>query len=182
MYRAVALAGRERGIDLSDREMLASLARQLHVELVGDRVLLDLRDVTEAIRKFEITTSTHYAADNPAVREQLVVWQRSAAAGSDVVTEGRDQGTVVFPDAEVKIFLTADERERAVRRHRDLIARGEDIPFDEVLANQQLRDERDGARPVGALRKADDAIEVSTDGLTTDEVIARLEEIVRSRQ
>ena len=74
----------------------------------------------------------HHAADNGAVRGQLVVWQRAAAAGSDVVTEGRDQGTVVFPDAECKIFLTADEEERARRRHRDLLARGEEIPFDEV--------------------------------------------------
>ena len=101
---------------------------------------------------------------------------------SDVVTEGRDQGTVVFPDAECKIFLTADEQERARRRHRDLLARGEEIPFDEVLANQRLRDQRDSSRAVGALRKADDAIEVSTDGLSPDEVVARLEAIVRSKQ
>ena len=116
-------------------------------------MLLDGRDVTEAIRKFEIATATHYAADNPAVRAQLVLWQRAAAEGADVVTEGRDQGTVVFPHAECKIFLTADERERARRRHRDLAARGEDIPFDEVLANQQLRDQRDASRAVGALRE-----------------------------
>jgi cytidylate kinase len=138
--------------------------------------------VTDAIRRFEIATATHFAADNPAVRAQLVLWQRAAAQGSDVVTEGRDQGTVVFPNAECKIFLTADERERARRRHLDLLARGEDIPFDEVLANQQLRDRRDASRPVGALVKADDALEVCTDGLTPDQVISQLEEIVRSKQ
>ena len=98
------------------------------------------------------------------------------------MTEGRDQGTVVFPDAECKIFLTADEEERARRRHRDLVGRGEEIPFDEVLANQRLRDERDSSRAVGALRKADDAIEVSTDGLSPDAVVATLEAIVRSKQ
>jgi cytidylate kinase len=182
MYRAVTLAARERGYDLSDGEQLARLVGKIHVELVGDRVLLDGADVTAAIRKFDITTVIHHAADNGAVRGQLVVWQRAAAEGSDVVTEGRDQGTVVFPDAECKIFLTAAEQERARRRHRDLLARGEEIPFDEVLANQRLRDERDSSRAVGALRKAGDAIEVSTDGLTPDQVVAKLEAIVRSKQ
>jgi CMP/dCMP kinase len=182
MYRAVTLAASERGINLTNAEQMAQLAGRIRVELTDDRVLLDGRDVTDAIRKFGIATATHYAADNPAVRAQLVLWQRAAAEGADVVTEGRDQGTVVFPDAECKIFLTADERERAQRRHRDLAARGENIPFDEVLANQQLRDQRDASRAVGALRKADDAIEVSTDGLSTEEVIARLEQIVRSKR
>jgi cytidylate kinase len=89
---------------------------------------------------------------------------------------------VVFPDAECKIFLIADEQERARRRHRDLVSRGEEISFDEVLANQRLRDQRDSSRAVGALRKANDAMEVSTDGLSPDEVIARLEAIVQSKQ
>jgi CMP/dCMP kinase len=182
MYRAVTLAARERGLELADPEQLNALVRTIRVELVGDRVMLEGRDVTDAIRKFEIATATHYAADNPVVRAQLVVWQREAAADTDVVTEGRDQGTVVFPNAECKIFLTADEHERARRRHRDLAARGEDIPFDEVLENQQLRDQRDASRSVGALLKADDAVEVSTDGLSPDEVIAELERIVRSKQ
>ena len=182
MYRAVTLAARERGLDLADSEQLARLVDEIRVELAGDRVLLDGRDVTDAIRKFDIAVATHYAADNPAVRAQLVEWQRSAAAGNDVVTEGRDQGTVVFPHAECKIFLTAAEQERAHRRHGDLLARGENIPFDEVLANQRLRDHRDSNRSVGALVKADDAVEVSTDGLSPDEVVAQLEQIVRSKQ
>jgi cytidylate kinase len=182
MYRAVTLAARERGLDLADAERLSALVREIRVELAEDRVLLEGRDVTDAIRKFGIATDTHFAADNPAVRAQLVVWQREAAANEDVVTEGRDQGTVVFPRAECKIFLTADEGERARRRHRDLAARGEDIPFEDVLANQRLRDERDASRSVGALVKADDAVEVSTDGLTPEEVVAELERIVRSKQ
>ena len=136
---------------------------------------LDGRDVTKEIRTFEITTSIQYAADNPAVRDQLVAWQRAAADGRDVVTEGRDQGTVVFPNAECKIFLTADEDERARRRYRDLVARGENVTFDEVLGAQHVRDERDRTRPVGALLIADDAIEVSTNGLSPAEVVARLE-------
>jgi cytidylate kinase len=182
MYRAVTLAARQRHVDLADARTLADVARSIRVELAGDRVLLDGQDVTEAIRKFDITTAIHYAADNPAVRAQLVLWQRAAAANDDVVTEGRDQGTVVFPQAETKIFLTADESERARRRYGDLVARGEHVSFEEVLANQRVRDERDATRPVGALRKADDAIEVSTDGLSPQEVVEQLEWIVRARQ
>jgi len=181
MYRAVTWAALERGVDLADAEALAGLAAQLKVELDGNRVLVDGSDVSRQIRSFEITSATPYAADNPAVRELLCVWQRAAAQGHDVVTEGRDQSTVVFPDAECKIFLTAQAKERARRRHGDLVARGEKVSFDEVFANQQVRDERDVSRPVGALRKSDDAIEVATDGLSPDEVVARLEQIVRSR-
>jgi CMP/dCMP kinase len=182
MYRAVTLAARERGIELADAEALAAVARGIQVELTGGRVLLDGEDVTTAIRKFDITTAIHYAADNPEVRGELVAWQRKAADGSDVVTEGRDQGTVVFPNAECKIFLTAGEEERARRRHADLLSRGENIPFEEVLANQRLRDHRDQSRPVGALIKAPDAVEVSTDGLTPEEVVSKLEEVVRSKR
>jgi CMP/dCMP kinase len=182
MYRAVTWAAMERGLDLADAESLARLARDMRVELVDDRVLVDGRDVTKEIRTFEITTAIQYAADNPAVRAQLVEWQRTAANNDNVVTEGRDQGTVVFPRAECKIFLTADEDERARRRFRDLVDRGEGVTFDEVLSAQQTRDERDRSRPVGALIKADDAIEVSTNRLSPQEVVAKLEEIVRTKQ
>lgn len=182
MYRAVTLAAKERGLDLADADRLAQLVGEVHIELDGEHVFLDGRDVTKEIRSFEITTTIQYAADNPAVRAQLVVWQREAAKDRDVVTEGRDQGSIVFPDAECKIFLTADEFERAERRHRDLVGRGEQVTFDQVLDAQRQRDERDRTRPVGALVMADDAIEVSTSGLTPAEVVARLEEIVRSKK
>jgi CMP/dCMP kinase len=182
MYRAVTLAARERGLDLTDDAQLAGLVDEIHVHLAGDRVLLDERDVTDAIRKFEIAVATHYAADNPAVRIRLVDWQRAAAKGNNVVTEGRDQGTVAFPDAQCKIFLVANEEERARRRHGDLLNRGEDIPFEEVLANQRMRDHRDSTRSVGALVMASDAIEVCTDGLSPEEVVSHLEQIVRSKQ
>ena len=181
MYRAVTWAALEQGIDLADADALAELAGRLNVELDGDRVLVDGHDVSRQIRSFEITTATHHAADNPAVRALLCVWQRAAAEGYDVVTEGRDQSTVVFPDAECKIFLTADAEERARRRYQDLTARGEKVSFDEVLDNQQVRDDRDSTRTVGPLRKADDAIEVATDGLKPAEVVARIEQIVRTR-
>jgi cytidylate kinase len=182
MYRAVTLVAKQRGLDLADADRLAQMVRDIHVDLDGDRVLVDGRDVTKEIRTFDITTSIQYAADNPDVRAQLVAWQRAAAGNADVVTEGRDQATVVFPHAQCKIFLTADEDERARRRYRDLVTRGEHVTFDEVLAAQHIRDERDRTRPVGALKMDDDAIEVSTNGLTPEEVVARLEEIVRSKR
>ena len=171
MYRAVTLAAKERGLDLADADRLAQLAGEIHVDLDGEHVFVDGRDVTKEIRTFDITTSIQYAADNPAVRNQLVTWQRAAADGRDVVTEGRDQGTVVFPDAECKIFLTADEPERAQRRFRDLVARGEHVTFDEVLRGA-AHPRRTRLQPLGgALLKADDAVEVSTNGLTPEEVV-----------
>jgi cytidylate kinase len=182
MYRAVALAARRRRIDYADPRAMAALAREVSIELVDQRVLLDGEDVTAEIRAGEITRLTRYAADNPAVRAHLTDLQRQIAERIDIVTEGRDQGTLVFPDAECKIFLTATPEERARRRREDLIRRGEETPLEEVLAQQEERDERDRQRPHGALRPAPDAIEFITDGLTPEEVVERLEELVTARQ
>lgn len=182
MYRAVTLAAKERGVDLADPEALERVADEIELALEGDRVLLDGRDVTREIRTLEITTATRHAADNAGVRRRLVDLQRQTAEGLDVVTEGRDQSTVVFPAAECKIFLTASESVRAERRYLDLVRRGEHVTRSEVLEKQQVRDARDCTRPVGPLIKADDAIEVSTDGLSPEEVVERLLEIVAERR
>lgn len=181
MYRAVALAGKQQQVDWDDPAAIERLAGTLDIRLEHDRVTLNGRDVTREIRTLEITSLTRHAADNLRVRELLVIQQRKEAGGQDVVTEGRDQATVVFPEAEVKIFLTASAEQRARRRHDDLIARGEEISFDEVLANQQQRDDRDTNRPVGPLLKAPDAIEISTDGLSPEEVAGKIEKLVRRR-
>ena len=146
-----------------------------------ERTLLNGEDVSAAIRTSEVSAAVYLAADNVAVRERLVELQRQIAGSRDTVTEGRDQGTVAFPQAECKIFLTASPEERARRRLAELAARGEPITLDEVLAQQADRDRRDAARPVGALVKAADAVEVWTDGLTPEEVVDRLEVIVRAR-
>ena len=180
MYRAVALAALQRGHDWSRPAALVDLARGIKIELDDDRVLLDGADVSEAIRDIAVTTATHYAADNPGVRQILVELQRKIAGDQNVVSEGRDQGTVVFPDAPCKIFLTATPRERARRRLEELTARGEQVTFEEVLSQQEIRDHRDSTRPCGPLQKANDAIEVLTDGLTADEVVDQLENLVRS--
>lgn len=182
MYRAVALAGKRAGVDWDQPEELAAVAASLTLELSNDAILMNGEDVTAAIRTLEITTLTQHAADNQAVRRLLTDQQRAFAAGRDVVTEGRDQATVVFPGAECKIFLTAGEEERAQRRFLDLQARGEEVDLAEVLRKQHLRDKCDTERAYGGLAKASDSIEVLTDGLNPDQVVDRLAEIVQSVQ
>ncbi len=181
MYRAVALAGLHTGVDWSEPDELARVAEGLHIEVDGERTRLDGEDVTDAVRQPNVTAVTRYAADNPRVRDRLVQLQRELAAGRDVVTEGRDQGTVAFPDADRKFFLTAGPAERARRRLRDLERQGEAASFEEVLADQQRRDREDAARPVGPLRRAPDAVEICTDGMTFDAVVDRLVELIHGR-
>jgi CMP/dCMP kinase len=181
MYRAVALAGLRRQIDWDDADAVARLARELAISLPGERVLLDGEDVTHEIRTLAVTSVTYYPANNPAVRAHLVELQRQAAADQNVVTEGRDQGTVVFPGADCKIFLTASPVERARRRLVDLEEHGETVTLDEVLADQNERDRRDASRDVGPLKPAPDAIELNTDGLSPTAVVDRLEALVRAR-
>jgi cytidylate kinase len=181
MYRAVTLAAVRRQVDWQDPESVAAVAAAVRVTFNGQRVLLDDEDVTRAIRTPAVTVQTHHVADNPRVREQLVAQQRRLAQGVHVVTEGRDQGTVAFPQADCKIFLTASAHERARRRLQEQLARGDEATLADVLAEQNQRDARDAAREFGPLVPAADAVVVDTDGLTLDEVVDRLERLVRSR-
>lgn len=181
MYRAVAWAGAKRNVPWDEPQALVEVARQVEIRFDGDRVYVDNEDVTAAIRTSEVTAITHYAANNPGVRAILVEQQRDLAGNDDLVTEGRDQGTVVFPHAECKIYLTASPVERARRRQQELEARGEKVPLEALLADQNQRDQRDATRAVGPLARAPDAVEVCTDGLTREQVVDRLEAIVRER-
>ncbi len=181
MYRAVALAGMRHGLDWDVPEDLTRLAQQLDIRLVDEKIFLDGADVTEAVRTSQVTAVTRYAADNPGVRARLVQLQRQLAGRDDVVTEGRDQGTVVFPDAACKIFLTASPDERARRRWHDLQRKGEPVTMGQVLAAQQRRDREDAGRAVGPLVPASDAIQFSTDGLSIDDVVDRLEELAKTK-
>jgi len=178
MYRAVALAALRAGLGPDHTDAIARLASELIIDFDGEHTLLNGEDVSAAIRTSEVSAAVHVAADNLAVRQRLVDLQRQIASGRDIVTEGRDQGTVAFPAAECKIFLTAGRKERARRRYEELASRGDPISFDEVLAQQDERDCRDAARPVGALIKAADAVEVPTDGLTLDEVVEKILRLV----
>jgi cytidylate kinase len=182
MYRAVALAALRHQLDFDDGPRIVELARQLAIEVSGCRISVDGEDVTEAVRGRDVTAVTHYAADNPQVRQHLVALQRAIGAARDIVTEGRDQGTVVFPEAECKIYLTASPAERARRRLLEIQQRGEAVSFEQVLADQQRRDHSDSSRAVGPLRPAADAIEVITDALRVEAVVDRLESLVRGKR
>ena len=116
----------------------------------------------------------HHVADHPGIRERLIRLQRAAVVGQSAVTEGRDQGTLAFPDAACKIFLTASPHERARRRQIDLAERGQTVALEEVLTQQEERDRRDREREVGSLQQADDAIEFVTDGMSQQQVVQRL--------
>jgi CMP/dCMP kinase len=178
MYRAVALAALRRQLGPDDADQIARLAESSLIDFDGRRTLLDGEDVSSAIRTPEVSAAVFLAADNIDVRRRLVELQRQIAGSRNIVTEGRDQGTVAFPNAQCKIFLTARPQERARRRYDELASRGERITYEEVLAQQIERDQRDAIRPVGALIKAADAVEVGTDGLTPEQVVDRLEQIV----
>src|SRR5262249_33449186 len=140
MYRAITYAALQKKFGLSDVEAIGELAQRVSLIMHDDRVLLDGHDVTALIRRSEVASSVFLAADNRRVRERLVQLQREFAAVTDTVTEGRDQGTVAFPHAECKIFLTASAEERATRRHAELKLRGEEISYEDVLAQLNERD------------------------------------------
>jgi len=182
MYRAVALTALERGIPLDASPRLAALAEQIRIEFRDGRVTVDGRDVSAEIRTERITAATRPVADAAPVREAMKRVQRRMAQGIDVVTEGRDQGSEVFPHAELKVFLTAAPEERARRRHREEAERGRPQPLEAVLESQARRDDADASRAVGPMRQADDAVLLETDGLSAEEVVQRLAEMVAARR
>jgi CMP/dCMP kinase len=180
LYRAATLAAMDAGvIQGSDSDRFACVANA-SISICEDRVFLDGRDVSSAIRAPDVTANIRFIADDPLARERLSELQREFARENPwLVTEGRDQGTEVFPTAECKIFLTASDEERARRRLTQLQDSGIQASFDDVLASQKERDHFDRNRPVGALREAEDSIVIFTDGLTEAEVLDELERIVR---
>lgn len=170
MYRAVALAALELG------STAAEVARTVRID-VGERVLLDGRDVTVAIRDARVSEAASVAAAQPAVREAMVAQQRRLLSTGDWVAEGRDIGTVVAPQAEVKVFLTADPKARAARRAREL---GADPAA--VLAEQAIRDQRDAGREHSPLRPAPDAMALDTTALTLEQVVDQVVTLASARR
>lgn len=182
MYRAVALAALNRGMPLTDQRKLAALAGALGISFSEGRVLLDGEDISAEIRTERITTATRPVADAPPVREAMKQLQRRMAEELNVVTEGRDQGSVVFPGASLKIFLEASPEERAHRRHRQQADQaGPAATVEEILQAQTRRDEGDRTRPVGAMRAAEDAVVLNTDGLSLEQVVERILTLAQSR-
>lgn len=180
MYRAVTWHCQQSGIPLTDNHAVEQAARSMRLRFHGHQVIVNDQDVSSEIRSREVTQESRFVAANNAVRSYLVELQRQFAEGRDVVTEGRDQGTVAFPHAEWKFFLVADPRERALRRQRELALKGQHIALEELLEQQTQRDERDSRREFGTMRAADDARVVDTSRLTLDEVVDHLEQAVRS--
>jgi CMP/dCMP kinase len=176
MYRCVALAALEAGADLDGGEALGELAEALEINLDGPRVLLGARDVSAEIRASEVTAVASHVSVHPQVRAAMVERQRQLIAAGRYVAEGRDIGTVVSPEAPLKVFLTASDEERARRRAAET---GEN--FAAVLGAQRNRDARDTEREHGALRPAVDAVELDTTGLRLDEVVARVVSLARDR-
>lgn len=179
MYRAVAYACLQRQTDLTDEQAVSEIAYALEIFFSNNRLLLGNCDVTEAIRSQEVTLSASIVAANPAVRRRLVELQRHAGQGTNLVTEGRDQGTTVFPDAECKFFLTASPEERARRRQRELEQKGNLIPLEILLEQQQLRDLRDETRACSPLQPAPNAVIIDTTEMTLDYVASRLVQLVQ---
>src|SRR5262249_23317497 len=170
MYRAVTLAALRAGVDLTNERALADLVQTLEVRMRGEQVYLGAEDVTDSLRTASVTQSSRFIADSPSVRRQLSAWQREIAKGEDVVTEGRDQGTLVFPDAYRKYYLTASDEERARRRMADYAARQEPPSFEAVLADQRARDARDASRAIAPMKPAADASLVDSTDLSVSDV------------
>ena len=171
MYRAVTLGAIQTEIPLDDAEALTEFAASVELQWKDQRVSLNGKDVSQEIRTPTVTQAIRHLADIPSVREQLSRQQRKIADGRNIVTEGRDQGTDVFPNAECKIFLTASPEERARRRQLQLAEQGRVLTIDEILAAQNQRDLEDRMRDVGRLRAAADAVVVESDGMSSDEVL-----------
>jgi CMP/dCMP kinase len=178
-YRAATLRAMRADIDLADVDALLAVVSEADIQLDptdgGLIARLDGEEVSEAIRSPAVTNNVHFLANSPPVREILVSLQRQLGAGlGSFVAEGRDQGSVVFPHADMKFFLDADPAVRARRRHDELSAAGDTTSFDQVLADVELRDDRDRNRAVGPLVRPDDAIDVNTSEKTIEQVLAEL--------
>jgi cytidylate kinase len=185
MYRALAWKALRLGVSLEDAEALTHLAESSRITLSGDpenmRVRIDDRDVTEAIRSPEISRAASLIATIPGVRRAIVAAQREMGRKGGVVLEGRDTGTVVFPDADVKFFLDARPEVRARRRQEQERALGREVSFEETLRETLERDRRDQEREASPLRRAEDAIPLDSSDMSVEEVVERMLEIIRRR-
>ncbi len=182
MYRAVTWVCLRDGIDRSCESSLQTLLASLRLEVPGTQVLVDGNDVSNLIRTPEVTAASAAIANSPLVRHTMVGWQRAIGADRDIVSEGRDQGTLVFPHAECKFFLVADPRERAMRRQRELAQKGSSLTWEEILSDQEARDARDAQRAIAPMTPAPDAVLLDSTGLSLEEVIEQMFAEVQRRR
>jgi cytidylate kinase len=179
IYRALGLAARARGIALDAETDLAALAGQLELRFEGERILLDRRDVSDEIRTETSGNAASKVAALPAVRAALLGWQRDQARAPGLVADGRDMGSVIFPHAVLKIFLTASAEERAQRRYKQLKEKGFDVSLSPLVEEIEERDRRDRSRSAAPLRPAADAVELDSTGLSIEEVFDQVLDQVR---
>ncbi len=186
MYRTVALAVSRAGISLDDLPSLQNLLARINIDFqhspTGDRVLLDGEDVSELIRTPAVSSLTPAVAAIPEVRQALVDRQREMGAGGGVVLEGRDIGSVVFPQAEVKLFMDASAEERGRRRYEELRAKGVDVDLARTIREVEARDLADRERQHSPLVKADDAVVIDTSGLGIEQVLDAMMAVVDQRR
>jgi cytidylate kinase len=180
IYRALTWLAIESGIDLEDGDALAAMAKAAHFDITEPDengrtgVMIDNTDVTDVLRLPEVDRAVPLVSRVPGVREATLVFQRRLAAAGRLVMLGRDIGTVVIPDAPVKVYLDASAEERARRRHLELKQNGVERPYEEILTELRARDEMDSHRATSPLKPADEALIINTDGLTLEQVIARV--------
>ncbi|MGM8213987.1 (d)CMP kinase [Bacillaceae bacterium W0354] len=185
MYRAITLAAFNYNVDYEDESALSNIAKEVSITFKNDdegqRVFLNQNDVTKEIRNKEITNHVSIVAKHQLVRKTLVEKQRQLAKSGNVVMDGRDIGSFVLPDAEVKIFLIASVEERAIRRHKENISNGFDSNLEQLKEEIRLRDKIDSEREMAPLIKADDAIEVDTTNMDIDEVTNYILTIIQKK-
>lgn len=183
-YRCVALQVLKENVSIENENKIIEIANDIDIKIdnTGDKdiILLNGKDVSKEIRTSEVTAIVSQISSIIPVRERMVEVQRSLANGKNVIVEGRDIGTVVFPNADVKIYLDASEEIRAKRRYEENLQNGIDTTYEEVLENVKMRDYNDMHKKVGALKKADDAVVVDTSNLSIDEVVEKVVEIIKN--
>lgn len=182
-YRCVALQVLRENVSLKDEEKIIKIANDIDIKIdnTGDKdiILLNGEDVSKEIRAKEVTSIVSQVSSIIPVREKMVEVQRKLANGKNVIVEGRDIGTVVFPNANIKIYLDASEEVRAKRRYEENIQNGINTTYEEVLENVKMRDYNDMHKKFGALKKAEDAIVVDSTNLTIDEVVEKIKDIIK---
>lgn len=182
-YRCVALQVLKENVKINEEEKIIKIANEIDIQIDNtgskDIILLNGEDVSKEIRTKEVTSIVSQISSIIPVREKMVEIQRKLATGKNVIVEGRDIGTVVFPNAEIKIYLDASEEIRAKRRYEENIQNGIETTYEEVLENVKMRDYNDMHKKIGALKKADDAIVVDTSKLSIEEVVNKIEKIIK---
>lgn len=185
-YRCVALYTIKNNINLEEKEKIIESLPNIHIDMENEegtqKVYLNNEDVTSQIRSKEVSKIVSQISSIKEVRFAMVEVQRNLAKGKDVIMEGRDITTYVFPNANIKIYLDADEEERAKRRYKEMQEKGIEMTYEEVLNNIQIRDKNDKEKEIGALKIAPDAIYIDTTNLTIEEVKQKVEEIIKGKE